>query len=133
MTRSGCAQRGWTCATSLVAGWWGRRWTLEEVCKLLGHSSITVTERYSHAANELLRRAAKESDESRNGGSNPGPPLYESGALPLSYFGETDGNGPKLAKTKGGKPMNDLCFTNSQGVDVWEHLLKLPLAAGGRK
>lgn len=34
-----------TAATSLLCGWWGRKWTLEEVGKLLGHSSVKVTER----------------------------------------------------------------------------------------
>lgn len=46
-----------TCATSLLAGWWGRKWTLDEVCKLLGHSSITVTERYARKLNETQRLA----------------------------------------------------------------------------
>ncbi len=36
-----------TCASSLVAGWWGRPWRLDEVRDLLGHSSISVTERYA--------------------------------------------------------------------------------------
>lgn len=46
-----------TCATSLLAGWWGRKWTLDEVCKLLGHSSIMVTERYARKLNETLKHA----------------------------------------------------------------------------
>lgn len=46
-----------TCATSLLAGWWGRKWTLDEVCKLLGHSSIAVTERYARKLNETLKNA----------------------------------------------------------------------------
>jgi len=46
-----------TCATSLLAGWWGRKWTLDEVCKLLGHSSIAVTERYARKLNETLKLA----------------------------------------------------------------------------
>lgn len=48
-----------TCATSLLAGWWGRKWTLDEVSKLLGHSSIKVTERYAHKLDETLKRAAE--------------------------------------------------------------------------
>lgn len=48
-----------TCASSLVAGWWGRRWSLEEVRKVLGHSSITVTERYAHLADSALADAAR--------------------------------------------------------------------------
>ncbi|HTN83636.1 MAG TPA: site-specific integrase, partial [Sorangium sp.] len=34
-----------SCASSLVAGWWGRRWTLEEVREHLGHTSIASTHR----------------------------------------------------------------------------------------
>ena len=47
-----------TCGSSLVAGWWGRAWTLVEVRDLLGHSSVTVTERYAHLAQSALEEAA---------------------------------------------------------------------------
>lgn len=58
-----------TCATSLVGGWWGRRWSLEEVCSLLDHSSVEVTERYAHFLRDtaLLERAANEADPGRCG------------------------------------------------------------------
>lgn len=49
-----------TCASSLVAGWWGRRWTLEEVCAFLGHSSIVVTQKYAHLGETALKAAARE-------------------------------------------------------------------------
>nr|AYM54313.1 hypothetical protein [Sorangium cellulosum] len=49
-----------TCASSLVAGWRGRRWTLEEVKGLLGHSDISVTQRYTHLADSALDAAARE-------------------------------------------------------------------------
>ncbi|MBI4703856.1 MAG: tyrosine-type recombinase/integrase [Deltaproteobacteria bacterium] len=49
-----------TCGSSLVAGWWGRRWSLIEVRDLLGHSSVTVTERYAHLAESALQNAANE-------------------------------------------------------------------------
>jgi integrase len=49
-----------TCATSLLNGWWGRTWTLAEVSAMLGHTSITTTERYAHVADTLLKRAARE-------------------------------------------------------------------------
>ncbi|NIR31679.1 MAG: site-specific integrase [Gammaproteobacteria bacterium] len=50
-----------TCATHLLSGTWGRRWTVYEVSRLLGHSSVTVTEqRYAHVLPDLLERAAAE-------------------------------------------------------------------------
>ncbi len=49
-----------TCATALLAGWWGRKWSLDEVCKLLGHHSVTVTERYARKLNETQRLAVEE-------------------------------------------------------------------------
>jgi integrase len=51
-----------TCASSLISGWWGRHWTLKEVCDLLGHRSITTTERYAHLADTALKQAARETD-----------------------------------------------------------------------
>ena len=48
-----------TCAASLLRGWWGRRWSMEEVCAMLGHASITTTERYAHLADDILGEAAR--------------------------------------------------------------------------
>jgi len=47
-----------TCASSLVAGWWGRAWRLEEIREVLGHSSIEVTQRYAHLASSVVQEAA---------------------------------------------------------------------------
>jgi integrase len=52
-----------TCASSLISGWWGRHWTLKEVCDLLGHRSITTTERYAHLADTALKQAARETHQ----------------------------------------------------------------------
>jgi integrase len=46
-----------TCATSLLAGWWGRKWSLDEVCRFLGHSSVQVTERYARKLTETQQLA----------------------------------------------------------------------------
>ncbi len=47
-----------TCASSLVSGWWGRRWSLQEVKEMLGHTTIDVTQRYAHLAPGALEEAA---------------------------------------------------------------------------
>jgi len=49
-----------TCATSLLEGWWGRAWSIEEVQQLMGHSSRAMTERYIHGRGTLAARAAAE-------------------------------------------------------------------------
>ena len=49
-----------TCASHLVQGTWGRQWRLEEVRSFLGHSSISVTQRYAHLSPEGLLKAARE-------------------------------------------------------------------------
>jgi integrase len=46
-----------TCATALLAGWWGRKWTIDEVCQHMGHSSVTVTERYARKLAETNQLA----------------------------------------------------------------------------
>ena len=54
-----------TCASALVSGWWGRRWNLEEVREVLGHSTIPVTQRYAHLASDALANAARETEQPR--------------------------------------------------------------------
>ena len=52
-----------TCASSLVSGFWGRRWTLEEVREVLGHADIKTTQRYAHLAPSAVQAAAREAEE----------------------------------------------------------------------
>lgn len=49
-----------TCATSLLAGWWGRVWTLKEVQQIMGHAQQSTTERYAHLLDETLFKAGRE-------------------------------------------------------------------------
>ena len=49
-----------TYASHLLSGTFGRRWTIEEVAKQLGHSSTYVTERYATLLDEALEIAAAE-------------------------------------------------------------------------
>ena len=61
-----------TCATSLLMGWFGRRWDLDEVKVQLGHSSRTVTERYAHFAQSAIDEAARETPGPKRGGGKGG-------------------------------------------------------------
>jgi len=54
-----------TCASALVSGMWGRRWSLEEVKEVLGHTDIAVTQRYAHLATDAIALATK----ATNGGA----------------------------------------------------------------
>jgi integrase len=49
-----------TCASSLVSGWWGRRWSLEEVREVLGHQDLKTTQRYAHLATDAIASAARD-------------------------------------------------------------------------
>lgn len=49
-----------TCASALLSGQWGRKWSMEEVQKFLGHKSIRTTERYARFADDALMKAAAE-------------------------------------------------------------------------
>jgi integrase len=49
-----------TCATALLCGWWGPKWTLPEVGKLLGHGSVRTTEMYAHLLDSTLTDLAAE-------------------------------------------------------------------------
>lgn len=51
-----------TFASHLIMGTWGRAWRLEEVQILLGHTSITTTQRYAHLAPEGLARSVSEAE-----------------------------------------------------------------------
>lgn len=64
-----------TCATSLLAGWWGRKWSLDEVRRMLGHASVQTTERYAHILDDSIRRAAETTvgvTRDKNGGADFG-------------------------------------------------------------
>lgn len=47
-----------TCASSLVSGWWGVRWSLRDVQQILGHTTSSTTERYAHLAPSVVQASA---------------------------------------------------------------------------
>ncbi len=76
-----------TCGSHLVQGTWGRRWSLEEVRDLLGHSTITVTQRYAHLDPAALHAAAAATNHPPGGldpaaGAPASPPAAPSPAQP---------------------------------------------------
>lgn len=56
-----------TCGSSLVSGWWGKRWRLEEVSKILGHTDVRTTQIYAHLAPEAIAETAREAREAYAG------------------------------------------------------------------
>jgi len=55
-----------TCATSLLCGWWGEAWTLEQVKAILGHASVTTTEIYAQLLDDAAFKAAEKSFQIRS-------------------------------------------------------------------
>jgi integrase len=98
-----------TCATSLLAGWWGRKWSLDEVCRFMGHSSVSVTERYARKLNETQALAVA---------ATPGP-LFPQG-------NGSGGNSPMLQDKASAflKPRSQVRFLPGAQRDSrsgWEH------------
>jgi hypothetical protein len=60
-----------TAATHLLSGSWGPAWSMEQVSKHLGHSSVKITEaRYAHLTRDAKRRAAESVDSERKQSAN---------------------------------------------------------------
>jgi len=74
-----------TCGSSLVAGWWGRPWRLEEVREVLGHASITMTERYAHLAPSVISQAAAETKIGHELATKSPVPASGSNANPAGF------------------------------------------------
>lgn len=55
-----------TCATSLLCGWWGEPWSLEQVKAILGHASVTTTEIYAQLLDDAAFKAAEKSFQIRS-------------------------------------------------------------------
>lgn len=101
-----------TCASSLVSGFWGRQWTLAEVKGMLGHSSIGVTERYAHVAENVLREAAA---------ATKAAPLVPHTASP-----ERDQMLSDISGAHDGARTRDLLLTKKESIarDHWENSLR---------
>ena len=66
-----------TCGASLVSGWWGRSWSLQEARDLLGHTSIRQTERYAHLGPSAVKLAAAATPGPGQRGGNGGAQACE--------------------------------------------------------
>lgn len=51
-----------TFASNLISGVLGRRWSLEEIQILMGHSSVMVTQRYAHLGEDAIKQAVRETN-----------------------------------------------------------------------
>lgn len=69
-----------TCASSLIAGWWGHAWRIEEVQVFLGHATISQTQRYAHLSPSGLIGTASETRGVIMPGLGKAPP--DSGSAP---------------------------------------------------
>jgi integrase len=64
-----------TAATHLLSGSWGPAWSMEQVSKHLGHSSVKVTEaRYAHLTRDAKRKAAASIESEKPSANSPQPP-----------------------------------------------------------
>jgi integrase len=114
-----------TCASSLVAGWWGRRWSLEEVRALLGHSSITVTERYAHLADSALEVASRATDgptmAPRSDAAQPLQAVVIAGAPPAGIGPATFGLGRQGHPERGrelGSALGAIVGLSAEGLEA---------------
>lgn len=90
-----------TFATSLVAGWWGRKWSLEEVRGLLGHRNVATTEIYAELVSDLAARAVGETNAAQ--------------AMPTVPNASPPANEPEKPGANNRTRTGDLRFTNPQG------------------
>ncbi len=70
-----------TCASALVSGWWGRRWSLEEVREVLGHQDLKTTQRYAHLAGDAIASAAHDTPGFIGQGIGQAPELDRKSSL----------------------------------------------------
>ena len=61
-----------TCASHLAMGSWGRAWTIAEIRDFIGHSSVSMTERYAHLGPGHLKALAA-ATKIVHGSSTPAP------------------------------------------------------------
>jgi integrase len=88
-----------TCASSLVSGWWGQRWRLEDVRAVLGHSSVKVTERYAHLVPNVVAGVASDAQAAWESGArepsrrrhDPSAPIAD--RLVFPWYARSDSNG----------------------------------------
>lgn len=98
-----------TMGSALVSGMWGRTWSLQEVRDILGHRSITTTERYAHLAPSALKMAAH--------GESHAPALAQAVTEAAKDTRRT--HPAPLPGKSGGKAVSDASFVNRRsGVQI---------------
>lgn len=84
---------------------WGRSWSLEEVREVLGHSELSVTQRYAHLSHDAIAEAARATPGHRDvkpenladaaaTGSQTDPPSETLAEIPFDIMAPPAGIGP---------------------------------------
>lgn len=103
-----------TCASWCVTGWFGRRWSLEEVRELLGHQSVTTTERYAHLGETALRTAAREARSAGGSSSVAAISVHELSTLVESIANRSSFTAPPAGIGPATFGLGSLCATELQ-------------------
>ncbi len=117
-----------TCGTSLAAGWWGDRWSVEALRVHFGHSTVKVTEGYVRLAAELAGDAAarmpvqsvfREPDTRPPKQKTRGNAVKENHVDANAAIGDTEpsGRGSQAVRHRFAKPDADLPGSTPQGVE----------------
>lgn len=97
-----------TFCSHLVMGTWGRRWSLEEIRVVAGHSTIKVTERYAHLAPDGLHAAARETNGGHAPATTPAVPIAIANLSILQpWAGPGSNRGPAPCKGGAGPSSSD--------------------------
>lgn len=78
-----------TCASSMISGWWGMRWRIESVSKVLGHTDVRTTQIYAHLAPDALEEDAVKAQRAYAGSCHGLVTAQRPAARHQGFYGRT--------------------------------------------